>query len=182
MPIDIATVINGVVAYESRYGATEQYAQWMRQELRIPLIEPERLDDQVLHASDFLVVATPVYRGKMLVADWLRDNQIRLRETRLFLVIVCTHFSDKEKQMNIIRDNIPSGMLAFSQAWFLPGRVISSELNTADAQYLNLAMLSAQERAARDAATRAGDPVRKENILPVIPAVHSFASSLRKTS
>jgi len=171
---------DGVVLYQSRYGATQQYPEWMRKELRIPMIDPERLDDLVLRACNFIVIGTPVYRGRMLIRDWLRDNQHRLRETRLFLMIVCTHFSDREKQMTMIRDNIPYGMLPSCEAWFMPGKVIIADLCETDAQYLNVATLTERERAEKDAAMLASDPIQKENILPVIKAVRSFTDSLQR--
>ena len=167
--------LNGVVVYKSRYGTTEQYADWVRKALRIPLIDPERLDDRVLAVCDFVVIGTPVYRGKMLVGDWLRENQVRLRGKRLLFFIVCTHFADREKQMMMIRDNIPAGMLASCEAWFLPGKVIVADLSEADALYLNLADLSEKDRVERDAATRASDPVLQGNILPLVEAVQAFA-------
>jgi hypothetical protein len=170
--------LNGVVIYKSRYGATQQYAEWIRKELRIPLIDPERLDDPVLAVCDLVVIGTPVYRGKMLIRDWLWQNQQRLRGKRLFFFIVCTHFSDREKQMTMIRENIPGGMLASCEAWFLPGKVIVADLSGPDALYLDVANLSEEDRAKRDAATRADDAVQEGNILPLVKTVRSFAGGL----
>jgi hypothetical protein len=142
--------------------------------LPIPLIDPERLDDRVLAVCEFVVLGTPVYRGKMLIADWLRENRGRLRGKRLFFFIVCTHFADREKQMIMIRENIPAGMLASCEAWFLPGKLSIDQLSEADAQYVNLATPEERERARKEA-EQAGDPVREENILPLLEAVRSFA-------
>lgn len=169
------TTLSGVVVFKSRYGATQQYAEWIRKELHIPMIDPERLDDRVLAVCDFVVIGTPVYRGKMLIADWLRENQERLRGTRLFFFIVCSHFADREQQMRMIRDNIPGGMLASCDAWFLAGRVIVAGLSEADALYLDLADLPEEDRVKRDAATLADDPVHDGNILPLIETVRRFA-------
>jgi len=174
----MGTPLNGVVVFKSRYGATQQYAEWIREELRIPLIDPERLDDRVVAVCDFVVIGTPVYRGKMLIADWLAQNQQRLRGRRLFLFIVCTHFEDREQQMRMLRDNIPDGMLASFDAWFLAGRVIVGDLSETDVLYLNLADLTAEERVKKDNATRTGDLVREGNILPLVEKVRSFADRL----
>lgn len=162
---------NGVVVYESRYGATRQYAEWIKQELGIPLVSPERLDEHVLSLCDFLVVGAPVYLGKMLVADWLKDNQINLREKRLFLFIVCTHYADVEKQQTMIKENVPEGILASCETFFVPGRVVVGNLSAEDALALGLG-----ENTDRDRASLADpcDPVHKANIIPLLDAVAGF--------
>lgn len=173
----MGTSLNGVVVYKSRYGSTQQYAEWVRKGLRIPMIEPERLDDRVLAVCDLVVIGTPVYMGKMLIRDWLRENRQRLRGKRLFLFIVCTHFADKEKQLMMIRDNIPGGMLASCEAWFLPGKLIIGELSEEERLYLHLAELTEEERVEKDAAMRASDPVREGNIFSLLERVRSFAAA-----
>ena len=177
IPEDMGTSLNGVIVFKSYYGSTKQYAEWTRKELRIPMIEPERLDDGVLAICDFVVIGTPVYRGKMLIRDWLGENRWRLRGKRLFLFVVCTHFADRERQLMMIRDNIPEGMLASCEAWFLPGKVMIGELTEADRLFLNLENLTEDERVEKDAATQASDPVREGNITQLLERVRAFAAA-----
>ena len=117
---DMATPLDGVLVYRTRYGTTLQYAEWIKKELRIPMIDPERMDDQVLSACDFLVIGTPVYQGEMLIRDWLYQNERRLEGKRLFLFIACSHFADREKQQIMIKDNIPASILARCEPYFMP--------------------------------------------------------------
>ncbi|WP_431216676.1 flavodoxin domain-containing protein [Puia sp. P3] len=151
-----------------------EYAEWIRKELRIPMIDPERLDEQVSSRCDFLVVGTPVYLGKMLIADWLSDNLDRLGRTRVFLFVVCTYFSDMEKQRAMIKDNIPGSLLDSCEVFFLAGRVIADRLSMED--ILLLGAGSGDEPAAVVAEC---DPVQKGNILPLLKAVYAFATGYR---
>ena len=59
--------MNGLVLYRSRYGATKQYADWIGAELRLPVIDPERVDEQLLTTCDFLLIGTSVYLGELLL-------------------------------------------------------------------------------------------------------------------
>lgn len=133
----MTTVPDGVLVYKSRYGTTQQYAEWIKKELRIPKIDPERIDGQVLSASDFLVIGTPVYQGEMLIRDWLWLNQPQLSGKRLFLFIVCLHFTDAEKRRLMIADNIPGSLLPVCEAFFLPGSVILETLSPEDARFMD---------------------------------------------
>jgi hypothetical protein len=123
----MATSLNGVIVYRSRAGATQQYAMWIKEELRIPMIDPERLDDRILSICDFVVIGTPVYTGEMLVRDWLWSNHHRLSKMRLFLFVVCAHFSDSEKRRMMIDDNIPPDIVRCCELHFLPGRPAEPE-------------------------------------------------------
>lgn len=150
----MATSLNGVVVYSSRNGTTLQYADWMKRELEIPMIDPARLDDQVLAVCDFVVIGTPVYSGKLLIGDWLTDNHERLGGTRLFLFVVGTDLADRGKRLMVIRDNVPTGMLARCEVFFLAGRLI----------------VDGVEAVAAD-----GDLVTVSNIIPLVRAVRAFA-------
>jgi len=167
---------NGVIIFKTRYGTTLEYAEWIRKELRIPMIDPERLDEQVSSRCDFLVIGTSVYLGKMLIADWLGDNLDRLRKTRVFLFVVCTYFSDIEKQRAMIKDNIPDALLAVCEVFFLPGRVIADKLSTEDALLLDPGVEGGGDPAF---AVAECDPVQKGNILPLLKAVWAFATGYR---
>ena len=160
----MATSPDGVLVYKSRYGTTLQYTEWIKKELRIPGIDPERLDGQVLSACDFLVIGTPVYQGEMLIRDWLWLNQPRLSAKRLFLFIVCLHFTDAEKRRQMIADNIPGSLLAGCEFYFLPGRVIVEALSAEDARLMG------------DQAPPPLTHVTEERIRPLVAAVRAFGA------
>ena len=172
---DMATPLDGVLVYRTRYGTTLQYAEWIKKELRIPMIDPERMDDQVLSACDFLVIGTPVYQGEMLIRDWLYQNERRLEGKRLFLFIACSHFADREKQQIMIKDNIPASILARCEPYFIPGRLLVEKLTPEDVSLLSLATPAEPHRDKKDAAA-SSIPLQEENIIPLIESIRYFAS------
>jgi hypothetical protein len=96
------------------------------------MIDPERLDDQVLSLCDFLVIGSPVYQGEMLIRDWLKDNRVRFGQRRLFVFIIGTDLAEIGKRLAVIRENIPTGMLAYCEVYFLAGRQIVDGVGAAD--------------------------------------------------
>lgn len=158
----MATSPDGVIVYKSRYGTTQQYAEWIKKELRVPKIDPERLDGQVLAACDFVVIGTPVYQGEMLIRDWLWFNQPGLSAKRLFVFIVCLHFTDADKRQQMIADNIPGSLLASCAFYFLPGRVNVEALSPEDARLMD------------DQAPPPLTHVTKERIRPLVGAVRDY--------
>ncbi len=163
--------MNGVVVYNSRYGATQQYAEWIGAGLKIPVIDPERLDDRVLAACDFLLIGTSVYIGKMLIKDWLRKNEQHLRNKKLFVFVVCSAYSDVEKQQQIVKDNIPEGIRASSDIFFLPGRLSIKNLSLMDGLALKLGARLEKDPLKKEAMEQDSDAVKKENLDGLLGAV-----------
>lgn len=159
----MTTSPDGVIVYKSRYGTTQQYAEWIKKELHVPGIDPERLDASILAACDFLMIGTPVYQGEMLIRDWLWLNQPRLGTKRLFFFIVCLYFTDAEKRRQMIADNIPGSLLGGCEFHFLPGRVTVEALSAEDARLM-------------DGQVPPLTHVTQERIRPLVAAVRAYGA------
>ncbi|HEY8969763.1 MAG TPA: flavodoxin domain-containing protein [Puia sp.] len=151
--------MNGIVLYRSRNGATRQYADWIGTALRLPVIDPERVDETLLAAADFLLIGTSVYYGELTLRDWLKENVPGLVHKKLFFFIVCAPSPDVSKHGQIIMDNIPGPLLRPStDIFFLPGRWML-------------------DPASKEASSQDIDAVKKENIAGLLEAVRSLAHS-----
>ncbi|MBN8856117.1 MAG: hypothetical protein BGO55_16365 [Sphingobacteriales bacterium 50-39] len=167
--------MNGLVLYKSRYGATRQYADWIATDLRLPVIDPERIDERLLAASDFLLIGTSVYNGDLLLKTWLRGNTHQLEQKKLFFFIVCAPSPDVSKHGQIIMDNIPGALLRPStDVFFLPGRWIFSDLSPSDGRALMEKALAEDDPAKKAVLSQDSDAVKKVNIAGVLEAVRSF--------
>jgi len=170
----MASSINGIVIYKSRYGATQQYGEWIANELRLPVVTPERLDDRILTACDFLIIGAPVYMGKILLKDWLKHEVKNLRNKKLFFFIVCAPTSETAQQKEIIKDNIPMALMACSEITFLPGRTIIKDLSTVDGLMLKIGSRLEKDPAKKAAMSHDIDAVKKENITELLKDVKAF--------
>ena len=167
--------MNGIVLYKSRYGATRQYADWIGTDLRLPVIDPERMNEGLLAACDFLLIGASVYNGDLLLKDWLKKNQYHLVNKKLFLFIVCAPMSDAGKHHQIILDNIPGPIWDVTDIVFLPGRWILRELSVTDGQALEEKARLENDPAKKGALSQDSDDVRKEHIDDLLKKVRSFA-------
>jgi len=170
--------MNGIVLYRSKYGATRQYADWIGADLRLPVIDPEMINDQLLAACDFLLIGTSVYLGDLLLKAWLKGNKHRLEHKKLFFFIVCAPTPDVSTHGQIIMDNIPGDLLRPStDIVFLPGRWIFSQLSRTDGRVLKAKALTETDPAKKEALSQDSDAVKKENIAELLEAVRSFNRS-----
>jgi menaquinone-dependent protoporphyrinogen IX oxidase len=170
--------MNGIVLYRSRYGATRQYADWIAADLRLPVIDPERIDERLLSASDFLLIGASVYNGDLSLKTWLRGNTHHLEHKKLFFFIVCAPSPDVNKYGQIIMDNIPGALLRPStNIFFLPGRWIFSDLSPSDRRALMEKALAESDPTKKAALSQDIDAVKKENVAGLLEAVRSLAHS-----
>ncbi len=79
--------MHGIIIYKSRYGATKEYAEWLREDTGFDLCEVKACPRD-LGAYDTVVVATSILAGRPLLAKWLADRWPALREKRVLLLLV----------------------------------------------------------------------------------------------
>jgi len=173
--------MNGIVLYKSRYGATRQYADWIAADLRLPVIDPERIDERLLTACDFLLIGTSVYNGELTLKAWLKENEHLLKHKKMLIFIVCAPSPDVSKHGQIIMDNVPGTLLRPStDIFFLPGRWILGHLTPTDGRALREKALTEGDPAKKEVLSQDSDAVKKENIFEVLEAVRTFAGSIGK--
>ena len=113
--------MSGLVIFKGKYGATSQYAQWVAEELQPPVSPADHVDREVLSKSDFIVIGSSVYIGRMLIGDWLKANEKVLQNKMIYLFVVCgMPPSDKAVQQHFIQENIPPLLINNSYSFFLP--------------------------------------------------------------
>ncbi len=148
-----------------KYGATQQYANWIGKELTFPVVNAENLSLSDLSYYDFILIGSSVYFGKLLLNDWLKQNQQLLQKRKLLLFVVCaTPSSEKEKQEKILRDSVPASILNSASAFFLPGRLELKKLTWMDRLILKAASKMEKDPAKRSAMLQDIDGVKKENL------------------
>jgi len=169
--------MEGLIVYKSKYGATHQYACWAGQDLGLDIFTTNDLDHSQMNQSDFVVIGSSVYMGKLLIADWLRQNTVVLQNKKLFLFIVCgTPASQAQKQRDIVSRNIPPQLLDRMDIFFLPGRLIINKLSWKDRLFLKMGTWLEKDPAKKKAMQRDINEVKKENVVELIRAAGKFTS------
>ena len=167
--------MKGIIVYKGKYGATRQYAEWVGQELNLPVVVPDNLEGDELIKSDFVVIGSSVYMGKILISDWLKKNIKSLQNKILFLFVVCgTPPSEKDKQQHIVEDNVPALLLSGSNTFFLPGRLIRKELTWSDRLLVKIGASLEKDPVRKKAMLHDIDAVKKENLVEMLTAIRSL--------
>jgi menaquinone-dependent protoporphyrinogen IX oxidase len=159
--------MKSIILYKGKYGATQQYAEWLAAELHLPAMAPEKLAEGDLNANDLIIIGSSVYVGRLLISDWLKQYAGILKNKKPVLFVVCGSNNPKEQE-KIIKQNIPEGLIDPSCIFFLPGRLLKSKLSWKDRLLLRMGAMVAKDPETKKLMLQDRDNVKKENLSGVI--------------
>lgn len=73
----------GIILFQSKYGATAKYAEWLREATGFDLLETKRADINALQSYDTVVLGGGVYASGILGLSFLKKNIDRLKGKRI---------------------------------------------------------------------------------------------------
>jgi len=169
--------MKGIILFMGKYGATRQYAEWLGNELHLPVTSLSNFPEDTISDYDCLVILSSVYIGKMLIRDWLKKNEAVLRHKMVFFGIVCmTPDSAIEEQNEIISRNIPSFLNHPSKTFFLLGRLEKRKLSLRDRFMLWIGSLLEKDPIRKHTMKTDIDWVSRDNISNLVKMVRKCIS------
>ena len=164
-------IMNSLVIYKSKYGATSQYAEWIAADLNLRALESEEVSNVELEDHDTLIIGSSVYIGKLLISKWLKNNLSILMGKKIFLFVVCgTPANEKVKLESYIASSVPAELRGRCEVYFLPGKMKLKDLSWKDRFMLKMGARLAPAKEAEDM-LKEFDEVRKENISELISSI-----------
>lgn len=164
--------MNAAVIYKTKYGATHQYAQWIGSELGFPIYEAEEIESDQLTEYECIIIGSSVYYGRLLIKKWLLLNWRFIQGKDIFLFVVSgTPKEKKEKLNSYILNSLSPEAINSCKIFFLPGKLLLSELSFIERFMLKLSakMASRNNSTARNSIEY--NNVKKENIKELLTAV-----------
>ncbi len=170
--------MKGVVIYKGKYGSTAQYASWLAEALYLPIIDIDSQPAEGLAEYDYVMVGSPVYVGKLLMKNWLLNNQSNLQHKKVFLFVVCGSTSGNNRMQEIIlKKNVPTGLLKRMEAFFLPGRVVISQLSWFDRMLLKFGAIWERDPAKKQMMVLGFDGVKREHVNRLIKRALRYSNA-----
>ena len=157
--------MKGIVIYKGKYGATQQYAKWLGQDLNLPVVATRDINEDQLKKYDFILLGTSVYIGKLQIKKWLTDNVTFLRNKKIFLFqVAATPVEEKEKRQAYNLSGIPEEILNNFEFYFLPGRMVMQKLSWKDRIMLKMGARLIKDAVAKKKMLTDYNDVKEENI------------------
>ncbi len=164
--------MKGAVLFSSRYGSTEQYAQWIAEATSLPVFNVDEARVE-LAEFDFLVLGSPVVYYKPMFRRWVKRNldDILARPTVFFSVSGAGAGPKLDRWM---ANSLPASFMSHVTHMALRGRQDPSELNAFDRTMLIIAGLFNPDRKAAKQEMRGFDFMDKGRIRPIVEKIRKL--------
>ena len=70
--------MNGVILYQSKYGAAKRYADWLSEETGFPCMETRKADINEISAYDTIILGGGIYASGIAGLSFLKKNISKL--------------------------------------------------------------------------------------------------------
>lgn len=94
--------MNGVILYQSKYGATKKYANWLSKETRFPCMETKTADIHEIAKYDMIILGGGLYASGIAGLSFLKKNISKLTSKKI-LVFCCGASPYDENALQQIR-------------------------------------------------------------------------------
>ena len=164
--------MNGIIIYQGKYGATEQYVQWLASALHVPFLKAGDVAPATLAGYDLVILGSSVYVGKLTIGRWLKRNPNLLAGKKLFLFIVSgTSAEDKAEQEQLLGKNLEPEFRKTTGIFFLPGRCIVSKLSWKDRFILKMGAMLQKDPQKKAIMNHGFDHMDQKSLQDLISAV-----------
>ncbi|AZS14170.1 flavodoxin domain-containing protein [Paenibacillus lutimineralis] len=167
-----------LVLYTSVYGSTQQYAEWIAQELDAVIGDINKFDMAQLDGYDTIILGTYVRVGKLVAGDYLKKIWPRIQNKKVVLFSVSKTPVNSEATFKNYRKSVPEKIRAAIQYFPLEGRFVFNELVDKDKTTMRIGQKMTRifmGKAMAEEMVRDCDDVRSENLQPLFAALRSIS-------
>ena len=87
--------MNGVILYQSKYGATKRYAEWLSEETGFQCIETKKADINEIITYDPIILGGGIYASGIAGLSFLKKNINKLTDKKI-IVFCAVHLHMKK--------------------------------------------------------------------------------------
>lgn len=114
----------GAIVYKSRYGSTQQYAEWLSESLQMELFDVSELRANDLDRFTPVIFCSPVYYGKVLLAKYIKQNWNLFKDKKIyFLTVAGVDKNAKQDIIDMMNLNFKPNILSHLKWFYLEGRM-----------------------------------------------------------
>ena len=167
--------MNGAIFFSSRYGSTEQYANWIGEATGLPVFH---VDDANADPTkyDFLILGSALIFFRLIIRKWVKANLTDLKGRSKILFSV-SGAGPGPKIDRWATASLPESLLSKMNHVALRGKMDHSKLSWGMKQVMRMGALFNPDRQASRDERHGFDYMDKSSIEPILRLVEQFQSS-----
>jgi menaquinone-dependent protoporphyrinogen IX oxidase len=169
-----------LVAYQSKYGSTKQYAEWIQQDIKCDLVDIKNEGMPSLAKYDIIVMGGYIRAGDIVIAPFIKDHWGVLKGKKVVL-FTTSGTPPHHSKIRIIYEKSFSEEIRKEIKYFpLPGRISSKDLTFFDKLLMAIGKMLERDDALKKDMGKDFDGVKRENLLPVFEYINEIKAFLPK--
>ncbi len=160
--------IKVLIAYQSKYGATKQYAEWIQKECNGDLINIENGDKADLAGYDIIIIGGSVRVGSIVIAPFIKDHWSVIKGKKVILFTTSGTPPQHPKIQSIYEKSLPAEIRSEMRYFPLYGRISSENLTLWDKFLMVIGKAMERDETLKKDMGKDFDGVQRENLLPLL--------------
>ncbi|OGG47408.1 hypothetical protein A3D66_01440 [Candidatus Kaiserbacteria bacterium RIFCSPHIGHO2_02_FULL_50_9] len=117
-----------VVLYQSKYGSTKQYAEWLGESLGAPVFSIDGFSPEKLVRYDLVIVGGWIRIGKITCADFIAENWNLLKDKQVVVYSVSATKPGEPEVLDFYKSSFPLALRERIRFFPLWGRFRSADM------------------------------------------------------
>ena len=102
--------MNGIILYQSKYGATQKYAQWLSERTGFPCVETKRARLSDVREYDTIILGGGIYASGIAGLSFLKKNIKDLQGKKILVFCVGASPYEEKAYREIVDRNMKDGL------------------------------------------------------------------------
>jgi menaquinone-dependent protoporphyrinogen IX oxidase len=157
-----------LIAYQSKYGSTKQYAEWIQQGTEGDLVNIENEDKPDLARYDIMIIGGYVRAGNIVIAPFIKDHWSVMKGKEVILFTTSGTPPRHPKIQSIYEKSLPEEIRKEIKYFPLHGRISGKDLTFLDKFLITMGKLMEQDETLKKDMGKDFNGVQRENLLPLL--------------
>jgi menaquinone-dependent protoporphyrinogen IX oxidase len=157
-----------LIAYQSKYGSTKQYAEWIQQGTEGDLVNIENEDKPDLARYDIMIIGGYVRAGNIVIAPFIKDHWSVMKGKEVILFTTSGTPPQHPKIQSIYEKSLPEEIRKEIKYFPLHGRISGKDLTFLDKFLITLGKIIEQDETLKKDMGKDFNGVQRENLLPLL--------------
>ena len=160
--------IKVLIAYQSKYGSTKQYAEWIQQGTEGDLVNIENEDKPDLARYDIMIIGGYVRAGNIVIVPFIKDHWSVMKGKEVILFTTSGTPPQHPKIQSIYEKSLPEEIRKEIKYFPLHGRISGKDLTFLDKFLITIGKIMEQDETLKKDMGKDFNGVQRENLLPLL--------------
>ena len=156
-----------LIVYQSKYGSTRQYAEWLHSEISGDLVNVEKENKPAFAEYDIIVFGSYIRTGRIVIAPLILESWSNIRGKKVVLFTVSGTPPTHPSIQQIFSKGFPEEIRKEIRYFPLRGRLVSQDLSFFDKLLVAIGRIMEKDEAMRKIMREDFDDVERDNLAPV---------------